>query len=180
MKRLAAASAVALILATPALAALGIGAKAPDFSTQVSLAGKPMPFNLKTALKKGPVVLYFYPAAFTQGCTIEAHDFAEATDDFNKMGATVIGMSADKIETLNKFSVEECRNKFAVGSATPATISAYDVVLPLKPDKSNRTSYVIAPVGKVIFAYSALGPQGHVTGTMDAVKAWRAKHPLKG
>jgi peroxiredoxin Q/BCP len=180
MKRLAAASAFTLLLASPTLAALSIGAKAPDFSTQVSLAGKPMPFNLKTALKKGPVVLYFYPAAFTKGCTIEAHDFAEATDDFNKMGATVIGMSADDIQTLNKFSVEECRNKFAVGSATPATISAYDVVLPVKPDRSNRTSYVIAPDGKVIFAYSALGPQGHVSGTMDAVKAWRAKHPIKG
>jgi peroxiredoxin len=177
MKRLAAASALALLLATPGLASLAVGAKAPDFSTQVSLAGKPMPFSLKQALKKGPVVLYFYPAAFTKGCTIEAHDFAEATDGFNKMGATVIGMSADSIETLNKFSVEECRNKFAVGAATPATITAYDVVLPAKPSISNRTSYVIAPDGKVIFAYSALSPEGHVTGTMDAVKAWHAAHP---
>jgi peroxiredoxin len=176
MKRLAAAAASALLLATPGLASLAVGAKAPDFSTQASLAGKAMPFNLKSALKKGPVVLYFYPAAFTKGCTIEAHDFAEATDDFNKMGATVIGMSADPIETLNKFSVEECRNKFAVGAATAATITAYDVVLPAKPDRSNRTSYVIAPDGKVIFAYSALSPEGHVKGTMDAVKAWRAAH----
>ncbi|MDO6415682.1 peroxiredoxin [Sphingomonas sp. BIUV-7] len=177
MKRLIAAAASALLVATPGLASLAVGTKAPDFSTQVSLAGKPMPFNLKAALKKGPVVLYFYPAAFTKGCTIEAHDFAEATDDFNKMGATVIGMSADDITTLNKFSVEECRNKFAVGAAAPATIKAYDVVLPVKPDKSNRTSYVIAPDGTVIFAFSALSPVGHVTGTMDAVKAWRAKHP---
>jgi len=157
-------------------AALPVGAKAPDFSTQVSLAGKAMPFSLKAALKKGPVVLYFYPAAFTTGCTIEAHDFAEATDDFNKLGATVIGMSGDDIEKLNRFSVSECRNKFAVGSATPATITAYDVVLPQKPSISNRTSYVIAPDGKVIFAYSAMDPAGHVTGTMDAVKAWAATH----
>jgi len=168
--------ALSLAAAAPALASLPVGAKAPDFSTQASLAGKAMPFNLKAALKKGPVVLYFYPAAFTKGCTIEAHDFAEATDDFTKAGATVIGMSADPIETLNKFSVEECRNKFAVGSATPATIKAYDVVLPARPSISNRTSYVIAPDGKVIFAYSAMDPAGHVKGTMDAVKAWRAQH----
>ena len=157
-------------------AALAVGADAPDFSTQVSLAGKAMPFSLKQALKKGPVVLYFYPAAFTPGCTIEAHDFAEATDDFKKMGATVIGMSGDDIEKLNKFSVSDCRNKFAVGSATPATITAYDVTLPRNPAISNRTSYVIAPDGKVVFVHSAMDPAGHVTGTMDAVKAWVAQH----
>jgi peroxiredoxin len=122
------------------------------------------------------VVLYFYPAAFTKGCTIEAHDFAEATDDFKKLGATVIGMSADGIEKLNQFSVSECRNKFAVGSATPATITAYDVTLPQNPAISNRTSYVIAPDGKVIYAYSAMDPAGHVSGTMAAVKDWAAKH----
>jgi len=162
-----------------AQAALKVGDAAPDFSTQVSLAGKAMPFSLKDALKKGPVVLYFYPAAFTPGCTIEAHDFAEATDDFKKLGATVIGMSGDGIDKLNKFSVSECRNKFAVGSASPATITAYDVTLPRNPAISNRTSYVIAPDGKVIFAYSAMDPAGHVTGTMDAVKAW-GKHHHKG
>lgn len=177
MIRLALLAAAALPLA--AQAALPVGAKAPDFATQVSLAGKPMPFQLKQALKKGPVVLYFYPAAFTPGCTIEAHDFAEATDAFNKLGATVIGMSADPIEKLNQFSVSECRNKFGVGSATPATIAAYDVAFPIRPTLSNRTSFVIAPDGKVIFVHSALSPAGHVTGTMDAVKAWRAKHPTK-
>ena len=161
---------------TAAQAALKVGDKAPDFSTQVSLAGKAMPFSLKDALKKGPVVLYFYPAAFTPGCTIEAHDFAEATDDFKKLGATVIGMSGDGIDKLNKFSVSECRNKFAVGSASPTTITAYDVTLPQNPAMSNRTSYVIAPDGKVIFAYSAMDPAGHVTGTMDAVKAWDKQH----
>ncbi len=161
---------------TAANASLKVGDKAPDFSTQVSLAGKAMPFSLKAALKKGPVVLYFYPAAFTKGCTIEAHEFADATDDFHKLHATVIGMSADGIDKLNQFSVSECRNKFAVGSATPATITAYDVTLPNNPAMSNRTSYVIAPDGKVIFAYSAMDPAGHVTGTMDAVKAWDAAH----
>jgi len=166
---------VALSLAAAAPAALPVGASAPNFETQVSVAGKAMPFSLKQALSKGPVVLYFYPAAFTKGCTIEAHDFAEATDDFKKLGATVIGMSADPIDVLNKFSVSECRNKFAVGSATAATIKAYDVVLPQKPERSNRTSYVIAPDGKIIFAYSAPNPAGHVSGTMDAVKNWRTK-----
>ena len=122
------------------------------------------------------MVLYFYPAAFTKGCTIEAHAFAEATDDFQKLGATVIGMSADPIDKLNKFSVSECRNKFAVGSASAETIAAYDVKLPVAPI-SNRTSYVIAPDGKVIYAYSAMDPAGHVSGTMDAVKAWKAAHP---
>lgn len=157
-------------------AALKVGDNAPDFSTQVSLAGKAMPFSLKQALKKGPVVLYFYPAAFTPGCTVEAHDFAEATDNFKKLGATVIGMSGDPIDKLNRFSVSECRNKFAVGAATPATITAYDVTLPRNPAMSNRTSYVIAPDGKIIFAYSAMDPSGHVNGTMDAVKAWDKQH----
>ena len=176
MRRSSLCCALALAaLPMAAQAALPVGAKAPDFSTQVSLAGKAMPFSLKAALKKGPVVLYFYPAAFTKGCTIEAHEFAEATDDFNKLGATVIGMSADPIEKLNRFSVEECRNKFAVGVASPKVIADYDVKFPVAPI-SNRTSYVIAPDGKIIFAFSALSPVGHVSGTMDAVKAWKASH----
>ena len=161
---------------TAAQAALKVGEKAPDFSTQVSLAGKAMPFSLKEALGKGPVVLYFYPAAFTQGCTIEAHEFAEATDDFKKLGATVIGMSGDGIEKLNKFSVSECRNKFAVGSASPATITAYDVTLPKNPTVSNRTSYVIAPDGKVIYEYTSLSPDQHVANTLQALRDWNAKH----
>ena len=166
-----------MLVALPvaAQAALPVGAKAPDFSTQVSLAGKAMPFSLRAALKKGPVVLYFYPAAFTKGCTIEAHDFAEATDDFKKLGATVIGMSGDPIEKLNQFSVSECRNKFAVGSASPTTITAYDVTLPRNPAISNRTSYVIAPNGRIIYAYSDLNWANHVTNTLRAVREWRAQ-----
>ena len=89
----------------------------------------------------------------------------------------MIGVSGDDVETLNKFSVSDCRSKFAVGSATAQTIAAYDVVLPIKPTLSNRTSYVIAPNGKILFVYSALDPAGHVTGTMQAVKAWKAAHP---
>lgn len=169
------AIAAALMFAGSAGAVLPVGAKAPDFSTQGSLAGKAFPFTLSQALKKGPVVLYFFPAAFTPGCTIEAHDFAEATADFNKAGATVIGVTAGNIDRLNEFSATECRNKFAVASASPAMIAGYDVHLPQKTGWTSRTSYVIAPDGKIIYAYSAMNPRGHVTNTLDAVKAWRAK-----
>jgi peroxiredoxin Q/BCP len=163
------------LYAAPAIAALPVGAEAPLFKTKVSLAGKEMPFDLAKALKAGPVVLYFYPAAFTTGCTIEAHDFAEATDEFRKLGATVIGVSADPIEVLDKFSVTECRNKFAVASATPQMIADYDVKLATTA-RANRTSYVIVPDGRVIFNYSAMDPSGHVEKTMNALKAWRASH----
>ena len=111
-----AAAALALAVAVPAWAALKVGSKAPDFTTQATLGGKPFEFTLAAALKKGPVVLYFYPAAFTKGCTVEAHLFAEATDEFNALGATVIGVSKDDIDTLNRFSVSECRSKFAVAA----------------------------------------------------------------
>ena len=159
----------------PAHAALPTGAHAPEFATEATLAGKPFHFDLAAALAKGPVVLYFYPAAFTSGCTIEAHDFAEATAEFNRLGATVIGVSKDPIDKLNRFSVTECRNKFAVASADAKLIEAYDVKLPLM-GISNRTTFVIAPDGKIIFVYSALDPTGHVEKTLAAVKAWRAAH----
>lgn len=163
-----------LLVSGSAPAALAPGAAAPNFTTQGALAGKPFQFTLSQALKKGPVVLYFFPAAFTPGCTVEAHEFAEATPEFNRLGATVIGMSADSIDKLQRFSVEECRNKFAVATATPTVIKGYDVSLPVRPGMTNRTSYVIAPNGKIIHAYTAMSPQGHVAGTMAAVKKWRA------
>src|SRR5690349_4402967 len=115
---------------TPGSAALQTGAKAPDFTADASLAGKEFKFSLADALKKGPVVLYFYPAAFSKGCTIEAHEFADATDKFAELGATVIGVSYDNIETLNKFSTTECRNKFAVAADVDQSImKSYDAVL---------------------------------------------------
>jgi len=163
-----------LLISGSAPAALAPGAAAPDFTTQGALAGKPFQFSLKQALKKGPVVLYFFPAAFTPGCTIEAHEFAEATPEFAKLGATVIGMSADTIDKLQRFSVEECRNKFAVATATPGVIKGYDVALPVRPGMTNRTSYVIAPNGKIVHAYTAMSPQNHVSETMAAVKKWKA------
>lgn len=161
----------------PAHAALQNGVTAPDFNAQASLGGKVFTFSLADALKKGPVVLYFYPAAFTTGCTIEAHDFAEATDKFKEMGATVIGVSHDNIETLNKFSVSECRSKFAVAADTDQKImKAYDAVLALKPDIANRISYVIAPDGKVIYSYVSMDPDKHVQNTMAAVRKWHEAH----
>ncbi len=161
-------------LASPLYAELKPGADAPDFTTQATLAGKPFTFSLATALKMGPVVLYFYPAAFTRGCTVEAHEFAEAADKFKSLGATVIGVSHDSIDTLNRFSVSECRNKFAVASDADLGISkAYDAKIFLIP-YSNRTSYVIAPTGKIIYAYTALDPARHVENTLAAVARWQA------
>lgn len=174
LRGLAAMAAISIPLA--ANAALAPGAAAPAISTQAALAGKSFTFSLADALKKGPVVLYFFPAAFTSGCTVEAHEFAEATDEFAKMGATVIGLTAGNIDRINEFSSVECRNKFAVGVATPAMIKSYDVALAVKPGWSDRTSYVIAPDGKIVYAFSALSPAGHVSGTMNAVKSWKAAH----
>lgn len=161
-----------------AQASLAQGHIAPDFETQAVQAGKPFAFHLAEALKKGPVVLYFFPAAFTSGCTIEAHDFSDAADAFHAAGATVIGLSHDPLDKLSQFSVTECRNKFAVGIASSAVIAAYKVKLPVL-SMSDRTSYVIAPDGKILMAYSAFSPHGHVARALAAVKAWRAANPSR-
>ena len=167
---------VGCLLASPLYAALQPGAQAPDFTTEATLAGQPFKFALADALKNGPVVLYFYPAAFTKGCTVEAHEFAEATEKFKSLGATVIGVSHDSIDTLNKFSVSECRNKFAVASDVDKKISkAYDANLFIT-SYANRTSYVIAPDGKIIYEYTALNPDKHVENTMAAVEKWKSEH----
>ena len=167
----------AALIAIPVHAALPNGAQAPDFTTEASLAGKTFKFSLTDALKKGPVVLYFYPAAFTPGCTVEAHQFAEATAQFKALGATVIGVSHDPIEKLNKFSVSECRNKFAVASdADGSVMKAYDAVLAAKPEYANRTSYVIAPTGEILYSYTDMKPDNHVENTMSVVKKWRQEH----
>src|ERR1043165_4443032 len=177
MKSLLAGILLASLAATPALAVKKAGDAAPDFKTQASMGGKVFDFKMKDALKKGPVVLYFYPAAFTPGCTVEAHEFAEATEKYKELGATVIGVSHDPIEKLNKFSVSECRNKFAVASdADGSVMKNYDAVLPVKPDYANRTSYVIAPTGVIIYSYTDLKPDKHVENTMAAVKKWQDEH----
>lgn len=176
MKTLPALGLLAALLATPAFAALNIGDQAPDFTAQASLGGKVFTFSLADALKKGPVVLYFYPAAFTKGCTIEAHDFAEAIDKYKALHATVIGVSHDDIEQLNKFSVSECRSKFPVAADTDQSImKSYDAILASKPQYANRTSYVIVPGGKIIYTYTNLHPDQHVGNTLTALREWEAK-----
>jgi len=142
-----------------------------DFATTGALAGKPFKVHLRDQLKKGPVVLYFFPKAFTKGCTLEAHAFSDATADFKKAGASVIGMSADDLPTLQKFSVEECRNAFPVATATPATQKAYDVAWAEHPGLTTRTSYVIARNGKIVMVHDDLDFSQHVARTLAAVKA---------
>jgi peroxiredoxin Q/BCP len=167
----------AMISPLPASAALSIGTKAPDFTLQASQGGNAFTFNLADALKKGPVVLYFYPAAFTTGCTIEAHEFADAIDQYKALGATVIGVSHDPLDKLQKFSVSECRSKFAVAADTNGTVmKSYDAVLARHPQYANRTSYVIAPDGTIVYTYTSLDPTLHVQNTLNALKAWGADH----
>lgn len=167
----------ALVTMLPALAALPIGSKAPTFTLQATQGGNVFTFNLADALKKGPVVLYFYPAAFTTGCTIEAHEFADAIDQYHALNATVIGVSHDDLAKLQKFSVSECRSKFAVAADTDQTVMReYDSILAQKPEYANRTSYVIAPDGTIVYTYTSLDPSQHVANTLAALKTWEADH----
>ena len=153
-----------------------MGAAAPDFTLPATLGGHQFTFSLADALKKGPVVVYFYPAAFTPGCTVEAHAFAAAIDQYKALHATVIGVSRDDIAKLDKFSVSDCQSKFPVAADPSLKVAhAYDATLALKTFAS-RTSYVIAPDGKVIYAYSNLNPNDHVANTLAAVKAYEAIH----
>jgi len=171
------ATIIGAALTAPALAALSIGSKAPDFTLQATQGGNVFTFNLAATLKKGPVVLYFYPAAFTTGCTIEAHEFADAIDEYKALNATVIGVSHDPLDKLQKFSVSECRSKFAVAADTNETvIKAYDAVLAQHPQYANRTSYVIAPDGTIVYTDTSMDPSQHVQNTLAALKAWEADH----
>ena len=173
MKRLLAVLLLGMGFVIPAMAALAPGVPAPDFTTPATLGGQEFIFSLAEALKKGPVVLYFYPAAFTKGCTIEAHEFADAAPQFQALGATVIGVSRDTIETLNRFSVEECRSAFPVAADTSGDITqSYDAVLPSKPTLADRTSYVIVPGGTILYAYHDMDPYQHVDNTLNAVATW--------
>jgi peroxiredoxin len=141
-------------------ATLKPGDAAPDFTAQASLGGNVYDYSLADALRKGPVVLYFYPAAFTKGCTIEAHEFAEAVDQYKAEGATVIGVSHDNI----------------AADADSKIIRSYDASMPMKSTMANRVSYVIAPDGKVIYEYTSLSPDQHVANTLQALRDWNAKH----
>ena len=163
------------IVPAAAGSALRQGAIAPDFTTRGALAGEPLNLNLRALQRQGPVVLYFFPRAFTEGCTLEAHAFSEAAADFRRAGARVVGLSADDYETLRRFSVEACRNAFPVATASAATIAAYDVRLREGSPLSNRTSYVIAPDGRILYAYTDPDWRNHVANTLAAVRQWRAR-----
>lgn len=177
MKRLLVIAVLTGAAATPAFASLPVGTKAPLFTAEATLGGKVYSFSLADALKKGPVVLYFYPAAFTKGCTIEAHDFAAAIGKYQALGATVIGVSHDQVAVLQKFSVSECRSKFPVAADTDHKIMrAYDAVLPQDSEYANRTSYVIVPDGTIIYTYTNLNPNQHVANTLAALRDWKATH----
>jgi len=162
--------------ASVAQAALKPGDAAPPFSADAALGGQTFRFQLAEALARGPVVLYFYPKAFTSGCTYEAHQFAEASERFAAFGATVIGVSNDDIDTLKRFSVEACRNKFAVAADAKAqVIRAYDAQIASRPDMADRISYVIGRDGKVAYAHRDSNPDGHVANTLKVVEQLAAQ-----
>ena len=167
-----------LIFFIPALcqAQLKVGASAPEFQVNAALRGEMIRVRLSDMLRQGPVVLYFYPKAFTSGCTIEAQLFAENISNFQANGATVIGMSGDDIDTLKKFSAGPCGGKFAVAADEDQSVmKSYQAVHRLFGSFANRVSYVITPDRKILFVYDGSDPEQHVSRTLAAVKAWRAK-----
>ena len=175
MKRLVALALVAL-MSSAAHAALDIGERAPDFAIPAALDGKVYKFSLAEALKKGPVVLYFFPAAFSEGCSVEAHEFAEANAQFAALGASVVGVSGDDIDTLSKFSVQSCQSKFPVASdQTQSVMKSFHAVMQTRPEYANRISYVIAPDGSIVYHYMSLNPMKHVEKTLGALRGWQKK-----
>jgi thioredoxin-dependent peroxiredoxin len=171
MRKLLFAVLASSLALAPATAALKLGAKAPDFTTTGAVGGKEFKIHLAEQLKKGPVVLYFFPKAFTSGCTAEAHAFSEAIDDFKKAGAQVIGMSADDLPTLHKFSTEHCRSAFPVATATAEIQKEFDVAWAAHPGITTRTSYVIGRNGQIVMVHDDLDFSQHVAKTLAAVKA---------
>ena len=168
-------------LCLPARAALDVGDTAPNFTVPAALGGKTFQYNLAEALAKGPVVLYFFPAAFSEGCSIEAHQFAEAVDKYAALGASVIGVSGDDLELITRFSVQVCQGKFPVAAdEKKVVIKAFDAAMQTRPEYANRISYVIAPGGKVVYSYLSLNPNKHVEKTLDALAQWVKDNPRPG
>jgi peroxiredoxin Q/BCP len=162
------------IISVPAHAALEVGARAPDFTLPAYLAGEPFTFSLGDELKKGPVVVYFFPAPHTSGCNREAHLFSEAIDEFKARGVTVIGVSAGNLDQLADFSreTEYCSGKFPVAADKGAKVAGeYDSLQSPGSGWSNRTSYLIAPSGSIASVYSAPSPEQHVNEMLAAVDA---------
>jgi peroxiredoxin len=169
-----------LLALTPSLARaeLAVGVAAPAFSAKAALGGSDTTFTLSEALKRGPVVVYFYPKSFTSVCTEEAHLFAEAMPEFEMLGSAVIGVSTDTIETQRAFSKEACRDKFPV-AADPrgAIVKSYDVLGWKSGDSvyASRTSYVITPDGKIASVLTAPDAGSHIKSALAAVKDWKAR-----
>lgn len=173
-------------LAVPALAALKTGDMAPDFTAQASLAGKAFSYSLADALKKGPVVVYFYPSAYTEGCNVEAHTFSERRGEFDKVGATIIGVSLDSIARLNDFSADPkyCAGKIAVASDADGKIAAaYNLKVATAPSPvpdsrgvmidhgfAERTTFVVTPDRKIVAAIGGATPTANVDAALKAVQ----------
>jgi peroxiredoxin Q/BCP len=180
MKRLAPfllSGLLAVLAPSLAWAELTVGKIAPAFSAKAAQGGEELTFSLADTLKKGPVVVYFYPKSFTSVCTEEAHLFAEAMAEFETLGSAVIGVSTDSIETQREFSRTACRDKFPVAADPKGDIvKAYDV-LGWKTGSSvyaSRTSYVITPDGKVASVLTAPDADSHIRSALAFVKAWKA------
>jgi len=161
-----------------AWAELTVGMIAPAFSTKAAQGGTELIFKLSEALKKGPVVVYFYPKSFTSVCTEEARLFAEAMPEFETLGSSVIGVSAVTIETQREFSRTACRDKFPVAADPQGKIvKAYDVLAWKEGDSifASRTSYVITPDGKIVSVLTAADAGSHIQSALKSVKAWTAR-----
>jgi thioredoxin-dependent peroxiredoxin len=166
------------LLPTLAWSELAVGTTAPAFSASAAKGGKDLNFALAEALKKGPVVLYFYPKSFTKVCTEEANLFAEATPELETLGTSVIGVSTDTIETQREFSRLECRDKFPVAADPKGDVAkAYDVLVQKDGGGilASRTSYVITPDGKVTSVLTARDAASHIQSAVASVKAWKAR-----
>jgi peroxiredoxin len=183
------------LIGLPLLAALKVSDKAPDFSAQASLAGKEFRFSLQDALKKGPVVVYFYPSAYTKGCDLEAHTFAQEKEKFDAAGATIIGVSADSIARLDEFSADPdyCAGKFPVASDPDRKIAtSYDLTAAsakagmkdvrgadINHDFIERVTFVIGQDHKVIATFSSaadkVSPDQHVQKALEIVQKLASK-----
>ena len=186
MKRLLLSVVLSSVITLPAMAALKEGDKAPDFKTEASLAGKSFTFSLKDALKKGPVVVYFYPSAYTGGCNIQAHTFAVNSDKFAAAGATIIGVSLDSIKRLNDFSADPqyCAGKFPTASDADGSISkSFDLkVADGKPGIKDtrgveidhgfaeRTTFIVTRDGKIAATIGGMAPADNVTKALEEVQ----------
>jgi len=191
VKRFVRSCAVLGVLAVPASAALNAGQPAPDFQAQSSFAGKAAPYSLKDALKKGPVVVYFYPSAYTSGCNVQAREFAQRSEKFAAAGASIIGVSLDSITRLNEFSAdaESCKSKFPVASDADGRIAkSYDLTVKqgregqkdtrgadIGHDFAERTTFVVTPDGKIAATVGGMSPTANVEKALEAVQSLKGR-----